>query len=55
MQGLMMLQDAIEQERRPLGWVAGDQQIVKPALPSRRDLLQQDRNRATELRGPDTV
>lgn len=55
MQGLMMLQDAIEQERRPLSWVAGDQQIVKPPLPSRRDLLQGDRNRATELRGPDTV
>jgi NADH-quinone oxidoreductase subunit B len=55
MQGLMMLQDAIEQERRPLSWVAGDQQIVKPSLPSRRDLLQGDRNRATELRGPDTV
>ena len=55
MQGLMMLQDAIEQERRPLSWVAGDQQIVKPQMPSRRDLLQEERNQATELRGPTDV
>ena len=55
MQGLMMLQDAIGQERRPLSWVAGDQRIVKPDLPSRRDLLQQERNRATELRAPTDV
>ena len=55
MQGLMMLQDAIEQERRPLSWVAGDQQIVKPQMPSRRDLLQKERNQATELRGPTDV
>ena len=55
MQGLMMLQDAIEQERRPLSWVAGDQQVVRPDLPSRRDLLQAERNLARELRGPEEV
>ena len=55
MQGLMMLQDAIEQERRPLSWVAGDQQVVRPELPSRRDLLQAERNLARELRGPEEV
>ncbi|MCZ6828256.1 MAG: NADH-quinone oxidoreductase subunit B [Gammaproteobacteria bacterium] len=55
LQGLMMLQDAIEQERRPLSWVVGDQQVIKPELPSQRDKLQKERNMATELRGPDTV
>ena len=55
MQGLMMLQEAIEQERRPLSWVAGDQRIIKPKLPSQRDLLQQNRNQATELRDPDHI
>ena len=55
MQGLIMLQDAIEQERRPLSWVVGDQQIVKPQMPSRRDLLQKERNQAKELRGPTKV
>ena len=55
MQGLMMLQDAIEQERRPLSWVAGDQQVIKPQLASQRDLLQKERNRAQQLRGPDEI
>lgn len=55
MQGLVMLQEAIGQERRPLSWVAGDQRVVKPALPARRDLLQAQRNQARELRSPDEV
>jgi len=55
LQGLMMLQDAIEKERRPLSWVVGDQQIIKPDMPSQRDMLKEDRNRASELRSPDEV
>ncbi len=55
MQGLIMLQESIEKERRPLSWVAGDQQVVKPQMPSRRDLLQKERNLATELRSPTEV
>ena len=55
MQGLIMLQDAIEQERRPLSWVVGDQTVIKPVMPSQRDRLQKERNSATELRSPDKV
>ena len=55
MQGLMMLQESIEQERRPLSWVVGDQTVIKPDMPSQRDKLQQERNLATELRSPDQV
>lgn len=55
MQGLMMLQDAIEQERRPLSWVVEDQRVVKAPMPSHRDQLQQERSLATTLRSPDTV
>jgi NADH-quinone oxidoreductase subunit B len=55
MQGLIMLQESIEKERRPLSWVAGDQQVVKPQMPSRRDMLQKERNLATELRSPTEV
>ncbi|MBN7795643.1 NuoB/complex I 20 kDa subunit family protein [Parahaliea mediterranea] len=55
MQGLMMLQDAIEQERRPLSWVVGDQGVYRQAPVSNRDRLQQERNRATQLRAPDGV
>lgn len=55
MQGLMMLQDAIEQERRPLSWVVGDQTVIKPEMPSQRDQLMEQRGRATTLRSPDEV
>ena len=55
MQGLMMLQDSIEKERRPLSWVVGDQGIIKPDMPSQRDELQEQRSLATELRSPDGV
>jgi len=55
MQGLMMLQDAVAQERRPLSWVVGDQRVTRPALPSRRDALQRERRTARELRSPDEV
>ena len=51
----MMLQDAIEQERRPLSWVVGDQGIIKPDLPSQRDQLQEERNQATIYRPPTEV
>jgi NADH-quinone oxidoreductase subunit B len=52
MQGLMLLQDAIEQERRPLSWVVGDQTVTKAPEISRRDLLKEERQRATVLREP---
>jgi NADH-quinone oxidoreductase subunit B len=55
MQGLIMLQESIEKERRPLSWVAGDQTVVKPDMPSQRDKLNEERMRATILRSPDSV
>jgi NADH-quinone oxidoreductase subunit B len=56
-QGLMMLQDAIEHERRPLSWVVGEQgSYRRQATPQpNRDRLQEERNRVTQLRGPDEV
>ena len=55
LQGLTMLQDAIEQERRPLSGVVGDQGVVRPQMPSMRDQLQEERMQATELRDPGSV
>lgn len=52
MQGLLMLQEAIGQERRPLSWVAGDQTVVKAPKVSMRDQLTADRIKATVLREP---
>jgi NADH-quinone oxidoreductase subunit B len=53
LQGLIMLQESIAQERRPLSWVAGDQTIIKPTFEPNRDRLMLERNRETFLRPPD--
>jgi NADH-quinone oxidoreductase subunit B len=52
LQGLMLLQDSIGKERRPLSWVVGDQGVVQADQPSQRDLLTEDRMRADKLRNP---
>ena len=52
MQGLIMLQESIGKERRPISWAAGDQRIVKPTKISKRDELTAQRIQATELREP---
>lgn len=54
-QGLMLLQESIQQERRPLSWVVGEQGIYKPNLPMQRDVKQAERCAATTLRTPDQV
>ncbi|MGZ5580476.1 MAG: NADH-quinone oxidoreductase subunit B [Methylobacter sp.] len=55
LQGLMLLQDAIGRERRPLSWTVGEQHVIKADKPSFRDLLTEQRMRATELRSPDEL
>jgi NADH-quinone oxidoreductase subunit B len=56
LQGLMLLQKAIGQERRPLSWTVGDQAVFKTAeKPSYRDLLTESRMRTRELRSPDEL
>lgn len=55
LQGLMMLQEMVGKERRPLSWVAGDQKVVKPAKTSQRDLKNEERMKATLLREPKEV
>ena len=55
LQGLMLLQDAIGKERRPLSWVVEDQRVIKAEKTSQRDLRNKDRIAATELRDPDGV
>jgi NADH-quinone oxidoreductase subunit B len=55
LQGLMLLQDAIGQERRPLSWVVGEQGVYKANLPAQRDLKQEERCAVQVLRTPDSV
>jgi NADH-quinone oxidoreductase subunit B len=55
LQGLMLLQDAVGKERRPLSWVIDDQGIVKAQRTSQRDLMTPARMKTTDLPNPDSV
>ena len=55
MQGLMLLQDAVKEERRPLGIVLGEGETIKPPKLSQRDQHTEARMRATVLAEPDSV
>jgi NADH-quinone oxidoreductase subunit B len=49
MEGLLLLQDKVDHERRPLSWVIGGQTVSRPMMPSRRDDKRVERERATDL------
>jgi NADH-quinone oxidoreductase subunit B len=55
MEGLLLLQKAIGAEKRPLSWVVGSQSVVRPPLPSQRDLKRPQRQQETFLRPSDTI
>ena len=55
MEGLLLLQKAVGNERRPLSWIVGPQGIERPPNPSMREAKRTDRQRATVLRSPDEV
>ena len=53
--GLMLLQDAVGKERRPLSWVVEDQRVIKAEKISQRDLRTESRRKATDLKEPNRV
>jgi NADH-quinone oxidoreductase subunit B len=55
LEGLLLLQQAVGLEQRPLSWVVGRQKVVKAQMPSPRDLRQAERAAATELQTVDEV
>ncbi len=55
MEGLVLLQDKVGKEKRPLSWMIGPQGILRPTMPSMRDLKRPEREKATFLRPPDEV
>jgi NADH-quinone oxidoreductase subunit B len=54
-EGLILLQNAVGSERRPLSWVVGPQGIERAPAPSLRDLKRADRQKLVSLRTPDQV
>jgi NADH-quinone oxidoreductase subunit B len=55
LQALMLLQDSISKERRPLSWVVGDQGIYRPDMPAEKDRKRGERIKVTNLRTPDEI
>ncbi|MBV9302548.1 MAG: NADH-quinone oxidoreductase subunit B [Acidobacteriaceae bacterium] len=55
LEGLVLLRDAVGQEKRPLSWVVGPQGVEKAHMPSMRDLKRTERQKLTVLRTPDQV
>jgi len=55
LQGLILLQDAIREENRPLSWVLGPQGVEKPDMPCQRDQKTPERMRMIHLNSPDQV
>jgi len=54
-EGLLLLQQAIGAERRPLSWVVGPQGTYRPTMPSQRDIKRLDRQKEQHLCSPDTI
>ena len=52
LQGLMMLQESIGNEKRPLSWVVGSQDVIAAPKPSQRDMKRSERSKTTKLRDP---
>lgn len=55
LEGLLLLQDSISVEKRPLSWMIGPQGVTKAPKLSQRDSKRADRLSATTLRTPDEV
>lgn len=55
LQALMLLQDSIGKERRPLSWVVGDQGVYRPEMPAMREEKREERIQVVNLRTPDQV
>ena len=55
MQALMLLQESIGKERRPLSWVVGDQGVYRANMQSERERKRGERIAVTNLRTPDEI
>ncbi|MGC2061664.1 MAG: NADH-quinone oxidoreductase subunit B family protein [Thermodesulfovibrionales bacterium] len=55
MEGLMLLQEAIGKERRPVSWAAGPQGVEMPSRPSLRDRKRPARQKVKDLAPPDRI
>ncbi len=55
MEGLLMLREVVQGEKRPLSWVAGSQRVSKAEMPSKREMTRAARRAQGRLRPPDEI
>jgi NADH-quinone oxidoreductase subunit B len=55
MQGLVLLNESVGKEKRPLSWMVGPQGVEKFQKVSLRDQAREERMKATDLRTPDNM
>jgi NADH-quinone oxidoreductase subunit B len=55
LEGLLLLREIVGNERRPLSWVIGPQEIIRPQTVSMRDIRNNDRIQMGRIAAPDSV
>lgn len=55
LEGVLLLRDAVGKEKRPLSWVVGPQNVVRPEMPAMREQKAAQRKLVTILRSPEGV
>jgi NADH-quinone oxidoreductase subunit B len=52
MEGLLLLRESIGRERRPITWLGGSQEVIKPVTVSLRDIKREYRRKTEKLDEP---
>lgn len=55
LEGLLLLREIVGNERRPLSWVIGPQEIIRPQTVSMRDIKNNERIHMGRISAPDSV
>jgi NADH-quinone oxidoreductase subunit B len=55
LEGLLLLQEEVGKENRPLSWMIGPQGVTRPQMPSMRDKKRPMRQQTTDLRSPNEI
>lgn len=55
MQGLLLLGEAVRNEKRPLSWVIGEQGVIKPEMQSMKEQKREERRNMINFRSIDEV
>jgi len=55
LEGILLLREAVGQEKRPLSWMVGSQTVTRPEMPVMRERKAEQRKLVTILRTPEEV